>query len=946
VGRSDQQSAWFESAFRGLDASNRPPLKWQARLYGSLAEGRCPAVCRLPTGLGKTSVIPLWLIALAAGAKLPRRLVYVVNRRTVVDQATDDAVRILRRLTAPSEAGPFAATVEELARRLDGLAGEHVGPPVAVSALRGELADNGEWKVNPARAAIIVGTIDMIGSKLLFSGYGDGRYGRAHHAGLIGQDVLLVHDEAHLSPAFDAVLNAVETEQKRCGDRLPLKVMRLSATIRPDAVKGAEGGQAGVFGVEAEDRDDPVVAERLKATKTLGLVTASKGGEVAEIAAQALALGRTPARVLVYVRSPKAAAAVADAVCAKLGAAGAERVAMLTGTLRGKERDELAAGPVFRAFRSGADRGAALAASLYLVSTSAGEVGADLDADHLVCDLTTLDSMAQRFGRVNRLGGKDHQGQVRQASVVVVTAGDDEGGGKKAPTPYTLAVGKTGAILGKVAAAGGDVSPAGMDAVMNRLTAEEKRAAFTPPPTILATTDVLFDAWAMTSIAGELPGRPPVEPYLHGVTEEDPPETTVAWRADVEWLARAGGVDEEGGHLPCGSEDLEAVFEVFGLRAAERLKDRTDRVQTQLGELADRLEKSAAKAAGAAADAAHEPDGAGAAMAANPLVVLMRQGLAEWVRLRDLAPADKNIARRVQARLAYATVVLPAGVGGLSERGTLDGQAAAPAGGSALDVAEWTAAGVGDRYRVLVKGDGSEHMLGGTMARPVEACQTRHVVQIGGDEDGGGGLRLEYRVRVGEEREVGERVGLAEHQEAVGVSAERMGRALGLDAGMVAALGVAGRLHDQGKARVVWQRYAMNHPQWRGPAGPIAKSDRYLHSRALAGYRHELGSLLDAEADAAVAGLDVEQREVVLHVIAAHHGWARPHFEPRHFDVGEPGKPVATVKNERAAIEAVRRFATLQARYGRWGLAWLEAVLRCADAEASRAGVVRGGGHA
>ena len=45
-------------------------------------------------------------------------------------------------------------------------------------------------------------TIDMIGSKLLFSGYGDGRYKRPQHAGLIGQDSLIVHDEAHLTPAF------------------------------------------------------------------------------------------------------------------------------------------------------------------------------------------------------------------------------------------------------------------------------------------------------------------------------------------------------------------------------------------------------------------------------------------------------------------------------------------------------------------------------------------------------------------------------------------------------------------------------------------------------------------------------------------------------------------------------------------------------------------------
>jgi hypothetical protein len=49
----------------------------------------------MPTGLGKTSVMAIWLLALAEQArrgpefvKLPRRLIWVVDRRVVVDQAT------------------------------------------------------------------------------------------------------------------------------------------------------------------------------------------------------------------------------------------------------------------------------------------------------------------------------------------------------------------------------------------------------------------------------------------------------------------------------------------------------------------------------------------------------------------------------------------------------------------------------------------------------------------------------------------------------------------------------------------------------------------------------------------------------------------------------------------------------------------------------------------
>jgi CRISPR-associated endonuclease/helicase Cas3 len=141
------------------------------------------------------------------------------------------------------------------------------------------------------------------------------------------------------------------------------------------------------------------------------------------------------------------------------------------------------------------------------------------------------------------------------------------------------------------------------------------------------------------------------------------------------------------------------------------------------------------------------------------------------------------------------------------------------------------------------------------------------------------------------------------------------------------ALVTAARWHDKGKDRPVWQRYARNG----GGAEPIAKAIRYLHPRALGGYRHEFGSLLDAISDA-----DIQkhpERDLVLHLIAAHHGWARPHFEPRAHD----HERFNTQANNDAAIDVLRRFERLQRRFGRWRLAWLESLVRCADIVASKA---------
>ncbi|MCC7388535.1 MAG: type I-U CRISPR-associated helicase/endonuclease Cas3 [Phycisphaerales bacterium] len=900
------QDLEFERAFGALTGGRRP-FYWQTRLYRRLIGGEVPPRCTLPTGLGKTSVIPLWLIALAHSGGiapcLPRRLVYVVNRRTVVDQATDDAERLLNLLAHPNEAGEHEGTICRLRDALHRIAGDTAHVPLAVSTLRGELADNGDWKRNPACPAIVVGTIDMIGSKLLFSGYGDGRYGRAHHAGLVGQDALIVHDEAHLSPAFSVLLRSVEREQRRDhsggapATTRPILVMELSATTRGRPSEDA------AFGLEPEDDRDPIVTQRRTARKTLSFLPCEGGkGELAKaIWARALAYRDTAARVLVYVRSPEDAKAVVDAfksTKAVLGEGAEDRVCLLTGTLRGHERDRMAKESlVFLGFLS-KKAWTPAAQTVYLVSTSAGEVGVDFDADHIVCDLTTLDSMAQRLGRVNRLGGKGRSAEITVIRERVKT--DPERAGKRAKEPgrYEAAVALTGDILGAVAKAGGDVSPNALATVLQAAAAED---AFSPTPTILPATDILFDSWALTSILGDLPGRPEVGPYLHGVAEWEPPETSVAWRAEIGELAMAGASDD----------DLEAMLEAFPIRAAERLKDATGRVMDHLAFIAERHPGARA--------------------------VLIKNGEPRWVELSAVAATDKNDKPRLnEARrlLSFATVLLPCEVGGL-RHGMLDGETPTPV----EDVAEVSAAGQRDRQRVRVKGDEESPLLhpDGEPTLP-DRC-TRCALAIGepATEDGAAPRpTIEYRVARAESGEPGRPVLLSDHSAAVEAAARQLGDAIGLPPDLAEALVLAGRWHDKGKDRARWQDYAHN-PLSKDASRALAKSSRYRHWRLLGGYRHEFGSLIDAAAARGVTSHP--ERELILHLIASHHGWARPHF--RH-DGARDGvsayDPSRLAEGPSAAADAMRRYATLQRRFGRWGLAWLESLLRAADVAASEGG--------
>src|SRR5438552_3657873 len=109
-------STSFAIAFDAL--MGYAPFPWQAAMYDRFAAGKFPSVASIPTGLGKTAVIAVWMIALTNHPELvPRRLVWVINRRTVVDQATDEAMAIRERLS---------------------------GVPLSISTLRGQFADNRE----------------------------------------------------------------------------------------------------------------------------------------------------------------------------------------------------------------------------------------------------------------------------------------------------------------------------------------------------------------------------------------------------------------------------------------------------------------------------------------------------------------------------------------------------------------------------------------------------------------------------------------------------------------------------------------------------------------------------------------------------------------------------------------------------------------------------------
>ena len=786
----------FSTAFEEL--TGFPPLPWQSALYERFVSGEYPDSANIPTGLGKTSVVAIWLIALANKPHAtPHRLVYVVNRRTVVDQTTTEVEKLYQRLSNKPELASLAAQLRELTAL-------PCETPLAISTLRGQYTDNGEWKSDPSRPAIIVGTVDLIGSGLLFSHYRAGFKTKPLYAAFLGQDALLVHDEAHLEPAFQKLLEAIKITQSG-SDFRPLRIMALTATSR-------SGGTE--FGLTEADTQNAIVKKRFTAVKKLTLIQVDDIGE----AIIAKTKDFTSGNILVYVRSVELALKIASELDkhARKGA-----VITLTGTMRGKERDELVNDPRFQRFLPSNGNVDPNLSPVFLVATSAGEVGVNISADHCVCDLSMYDSMCQRFGRVNRFG------ECVESSITVFHE----------------------SVFGEIArertfevlkALNGDASP-------KALAEHPAPEAFSPPPEIRVATAIQFDAWTLTSIRAPIAARPPVAPYLHGEAEWQPPETHLAWRDDCDFEHVA---------------DHEDFLDRFPLRPQELLRDTTKRIVASLEKLT-----------------------VGRTSLPDAWIIDDRGSVSEF----SLSNFDKE---RAATLLADATLVLPSSLGGLSGQGLFDAKApAATADVSGIERRESSSREHAD-LAIQVPTEGDD--------------EPRYWLWFAHDHDSPASPRRR------DERSAA----LDEHQKTVMINTAAISAKLNLPSGIQDALINAAQHHDDGKARREWQLAIGNRDY---PRTVLAKPAPDANPRNLVEtYRHEFGSL------SSLSGL-------AFHCVAAHHGRARPHY-PREeiFDPADTPSASAAL-----AAQVPPRFAALQRQYGRWGLAYLESILRAADYAAS-----------
>lgn len=876
----------------------RSPYAWQERAASELLEiGWWPAL-RAPTGAGKTSLMACWLYAVAQGDpdRLGRRLAWVVDRRSVVDQVHRYAEEIVAALVAAPSDGAAGAVRAALQSHTGG-----TNPTVAL--WRGGLDDEGAFALrdplDPAGVTIVVSTVDQVGSRLLFRGYGLSAGARALHAGLLGLDTTIVVDEAHIAAPLLRTASEIADRQARApgAPRLPLRVCAVSATH--------EAPQA--FTLGDEERGEPAIAQRLASSKPARLLSKSEGQRLPR-AVEALA--KEGACVIGVVLNTVGAARAAFEELSGLAPQPLEDRVLLIGPVRPLDRLDLIASIPDRAER------ASRTAPFVVVATQTIEVGVDLDFDGLVAAAAPLDALVQRFGRLDRAGALGHA----PGAIIPPPSRGDVVYGRSADDCW--------AWMTKVANEG--VIDFGVEALARTIATRGRP----PEPEPVRTIHLLDEHIAALEVtdAADHEG-PAVELLLHG-DRTTSPEVAVAWRrlpegpgaADVagelearplhpveilpislrafaRWLT--GAADEAAALGDVEGHDAEAPTDGtgHGLRSCWAIREGEPPMAIVAGEripvdariVVDVRLGGADEFGWAPASRAPVSD-LGSLAARGPRVVLDAREEGETREVFDGLAAGELTAREAATTLRPA---IEAALPTAPEHRPLFGEAVA----KAFDQLVRGRASALDEGRILVTGSGARATL--SLSRSARR----------------------------------EPVLLDDHQHAVASRVEETARRLLLRQELVDELALAGRHHDEGKRDARFQAWLRGGTTVRSE--DLAKSTysydpaRVTRLRESAGWpagkRHELVS-------AAALQKGFPDRSLSAWLIATHHGRNRPFAAA----VDDEDAPMVEAVVDGARIEVpgdavpavtlqLATLAALREELGPWGLAFLEALLITAD---------------
>ena len=421
------------------------PFSWQEEVLDHICEhGVWPERINAPTGSGKSSVVDIHLFANALAAvgaapRVPRRLCVTVGRRALVDNQVDRAYKILelmeKALADESGESDILRRVDEALQSFQTRNDKQGNDPFEVGHIRGELSNRTLPVTDISSCAIIAATPDMYGSRALFRGYGSTKAARPRETALLTMDTVMVLDEAHMNRQLLHTTQRIAQLQKYEAD---LGVPTLQV-VETTATPSTEDSESTTLGVDIEALDSPndeKLRDRVYSHKELVLRPIDKwdgkpGNSPTVNAAVDAIMERLAHReagesskkaytVGCIVNHVRTAISIKEALVKDLAK---DEVQLLVGRMRPYDLEDLQAEHP-DLFTTEGDESVKV-----VVATQTLEVGIDVDFADLVTELAPASSLAQRFGRVNRLGHRT------DSKVVVIEPASGDSVKKDAP-PY------------------------------------------------------------------------------------------------------------------------------------------------------------------------------------------------------------------------------------------------------------------------------------------------------------------------------------------------------------------------------------------------------------------------------------------------------------------------------------------------------------------------------
>jgi CRISPR-associated endonuclease/helicase Cas3 len=983
------QPAEFSNFFTELHG--RAPFLWQQRLAAGLAsEGLWPQVLNLPTGSGKTAAIDIALFHLALEAdrgerrRAPLRIAFVVDRRVIVDAAYERALSISNRLAQALKAQESDNVLYRVAKRLASFG----RTPVLVRALRGGVPRESDWARTPSQPTVLCSTVDQVGSRLLFRGYGVSDSMKPVHAGLVGSDCLILLDEAHLSEPFRQTLGAIETYRKQPWVELaPAPWAYVTLTATPESISSVEKTQKAhlprIFSLTEEERADKQLALRLRAEKPTRLESVKARTNQPVAHAQALTesawtfsgidANGAPRAIAIVVNRVALARRCYQELASRISSGGADAEAVLfVGRTRDVDRMRLM--KLHQHKIVGGRK--PLQRTIFVMATQCIEAGADFDFDALVTQIGPLDSLRQRFGRVNRMG-RDIPVQamiVACADEIRANANDPLYGDRVKATWDWLSSSATAGVI--------DFGVDAMDAALKGVDISTLATKKCNGPVVMPA---YVDLWAQTSPVPFADPEPAL--FLHGVP--DAADVQIVWRADLQGSDLATERRERTMTLldlmPPRAAEAVAV-PIAAARAWLRANagppvDDTEGASVVDEEPARDRSMYAFRWHGLSAEGSG-PVGPEDLRPGDVLVVPSVAGGSDehgWnpessIGVRDLADeaarpyARKRFVFRLHRRL------LESELRGQLSSSNPDTRRSAESDCASLDRAiqearnEAKPTEMAATIASLAKLPASWHHA----LEAIADCSPSTVSALFPyDEDGAErvsgvvfvarrGVNLPEEVTNQEDEAVTDNedagsfrsvaVELDEHSRHVESCARDFAERCALTERVTRDLAVAAFLHDEGKRDDRFQLYLRRGDLVKKilDTRVLAKSEMGAATRAsdvLARRRADLPDRWRHEADSVRRALEhpklkeAHDKLLVLWLIGTHHGYGRPMYP--HSDTRTAGPQNLDFQVD--GLDWIQIFGHLLRRYGPWELARLEAIVRLADHRASEAEELNGG---